>query len=30
MKQYSSKISWINDTIRCKLEAGMLKEIFAV
>jgi len=30
MKQYSSSRSRINETIRCDLEAGMVKEIFAV
>jgi len=30
MKQYFSSSSWIDETIRCKLEAGVMKEILAV
>jgi len=30
MKQYFSGRSWIDETIRCQLEAGTMKEILAV
>jgi len=30
MKQYLSNRNWIDETILCKLEAGLMKEILAV
>jgi len=30
IKQYFSSRSWIDEIIRCYLEAGLVKEVFAV